>query len=181
MPGSDADFGRLYERCQPRVLSYCLRRTTAPDAADACAEVFAVAWRRRRDMPSGARALPWLYGVARKVLGHQWRGARRRGNLVAKAGGHRAPPPLTPEDVLVEHEDHVKVRQALGRLHAMDREVLMLAAWEGLSHSEIADVVGASLAAVDKRLVRAKKRLAREFAVVTRLSAGRLGEAGGKR
>jgi RNA polymerase sigma-70 factor (ECF subfamily) len=171
----------MYERCQPRVLSYCLRRTAASDAADACAEVFAVAWRRRHDMPSGEKALPWLYGVARKVIGHHWRGNRRRGNLVARAGGRRAPPPLTPEDVLVEHEDHVKVRQALSRLGEMDREVLMLAAWEGLSHSEIASVVGASLAAVDKRLVRAKKRLAREFDVVTRLPATRSRESGGQR
>jgi RNA polymerase sigma factor (sigma-70 family) len=176
--GSDTAFDRLYERCQPHVLSYCLRRTVATDAADACAEVFAIAWRRRADMPGGNGALPWLYGVARKVLGHQWRGSRRRLALKAKAGGHRAPPPLTPEDVLVESEEHVKVRQALHRLGDLDREVLMLSAWEGLSHSEIAVVVGASLAAVDKRLVRAKRRLAREYDVVTKVPEGRARRGG---
>jgi RNA polymerase sigma-70 factor (ECF subfamily) len=108
-------------------------------------------------------ALPWLYGVARKVIGHQWRSARRRQNLIRKAGGQGRLTPPIPEDVVVEHADHVRVRSALALLKEIDREVLILSAWEGLSHAQIAAAVGITLAAVDKRLTRAKKRLARQF------------------
>jgi RNA polymerase sigma-70 factor (ECF subfamily) len=163
----DPRFQRMYQRLHPRVLAYCLRRLPAADAGDAAAEVFATAWRRRHDMPRGDQALPWLYGVARNVLRHHWRATGRRRNLATRAGTHRAPPPLTPDEVLVEHEDYVKVREALGRLSPQDQEVLMLSAWEGLSHAEMSAALGVSMAAVDKRLVRAKKRLARQFDGVT--------------
>ena len=69
--------------------------------------------------------------------------------------------------MIVEREDYVHVRQALNGLKSIDREVLMLSAWEGLSHAEIAETLGVSLVAVDKRLVRAKQRLARQFHLVT--------------
>ena len=47
-------------------------------------------------------------------------------------------------------------------------EVLSLAAWEGLPHSEIAEVLGCSIAAVDQRLHRAKQRLARHYHAINR-------------
>jgi RNA polymerase sigma-70 factor (ECF subfamily) len=181
---SEADFSRLVDRHRPQILAYCLRRTSASDADDAAADVFAVAWRRRDDMPRGSDALPWLYGVARNVVKDQWRGARRRRNLVARAIGRRDPRPKGPEDVVVEHEDYLNVRAALDRLADSDREVLRLSAWEGLTYSEIAAVTGSTLAAVDKRVARAKQRLARQYAVVTqvsmRSSAGNTEGGGGR-
>lgn len=172
----DQRFERIYQRHRSRVLAYCRRRVSASDAADATAEVFATAWRRRHDIPGGDQALAWLYGVARKVLGHHWRSARRRQNLALKAGTMRAPPPLGPEEVLVDHEEIVAVRRALSRLSPNDREILMLSAWEGLSHAEIAEALDLSMPAVDKRLVRAKKRLAAQFDAVT--GARRASEGG---
>ncbi len=43
------------------------------------AETFLVAWRRLDDVP--ADALPWLYGVARRVLANERRSAGRRAAL----------------------------------------------------------------------------------------------------
>ncbi len=48
-------------------------------ADDVVAEVFVVCWRRFEDVP--ADPLPWLLGVARRVLSTQRRGERRRGAL----------------------------------------------------------------------------------------------------
>ena len=53
--------------------------------------------------------------------------------------------------------------EAIGRLRPVDREMLLLSAWEGLTHAEIASALGFSLAAVDKRLARAKQRLKRQY------------------
>lgn len=44
------------------------------------------------------------------------------------------------------------VLEAASHLNARDREVLDLAAWEGLPHREIAEILGCSIAAVDQRL-----------------------------
>ena len=184
MAMTEASFSRLVDQYRSRVLAYCLRRTSANDADDAAAEVFAVAWRRRDDMPTGPEALPWLYGVARNVVKDQWRGSRRRRNLMVKVSGRRGPAPRIPEDVVVEHEDYRTVRVALDRLSDLDQEVLRLSAWEGLTYSEIAVAIGSSLAAVDKRVARAKQRLTRQYDLVSqrsnRSSAGNREKGGGR-
>jgi RNA polymerase sigma-70 factor (ECF subfamily) len=163
MPRTDAWFDHLYGRYRRPVLAFCLRRTGPSDAEDAVAEVFAVAWRRRRDVPRGDLALPWLYGVARNVLSHQWRSAHRLKRLADRVAASRSAPAPGPEQVIVDDEEHTRVRRAVARLRPLDREVLLLAAWEGLSHAEIAAVLQCSVAAVDKRLQRAKVRLKREW------------------
>jgi RNA polymerase sigma-70 factor (ECF subfamily) len=64
---------------------------------------------------------------------------------------------------VVQRAEYDAVLEAASRLSSRDREVLNLAAWEGLPHREIADILGCSLAAVDQRLHRAKGRLARHY------------------
>jgi RNA polymerase sigma-70 factor (ECF subfamily) len=73
MTRTESWFDRLYGQHRRNVLAYCARRAAPADADDAAAEVFAVAWRRRDDIPGGDRELPWLYGVARNILWHQRR------------------------------------------------------------------------------------------------------------
>ena len=51
------------------------------------------------------------------------------------------------------------MREALARLHPTDREVLTLAAWEGLSAREIGQVLGMGTSAVSTRQSRARVRL----------------------
>lgn len=163
MPRTDAWFDQLYRQHHRQVLAYCLRRTGAVDADDAVAEVFTIAWRRRSDMPRGDEELPWLYGVARNVLRHQWRSTSRFRRLTGRVVGIRQTPPPGPEQVVVEAEEYVRVRRALIQLRPGDQEVLLLAAWEGLSHAEIAAALDCSTDAVDKRLQRAKQRLRNQF------------------
>lgn len=156
-------YERLYERHQAAVTAYCRRRVDGPDAADATAQVFVVAWQRRDDVPDGDRVLPWLYGVARRVVSHQWRGAGRARRLARRAGALRAIPPPGPDSQTVERAEHQLVREAVMSLGENDREVLLLSAWEGLTHPEIAETLGCSVSAVDKRVARAKVRLAHRY------------------
>jgi len=156
-------FNRIYERHHRTVLAYCLRRTSEPDAYDATSEVFSVAWRRLVDIPSGEKELAWLYGVARKVLSRQWRSAGRFRKLVDKVGAQ--PDRVTPDvaTVVVRRAEYDQVLDAATTLRLPDQEILRLAAWEGLPHSDIATILEISVAAVDQRLHRAKKRLAAAF------------------
>ena len=173
MARTEAWFDRLCEEHHRHVLAYCARRTAPADADDAASEVFTVAWRRRDDVPGGEQALPWLYGVARNVLSHQHRSTQRFRRLTTRVAGVQDPLPPTPDAVVVEREEYTQVRDAVDQLRTGDREVLLLAAWEGLSHSQIAEILDISQAAVDKRLTRAKQRLAKKFQIQTRFNTHR--------
>ncbi|HTB49362.1 MAG TPA: RNA polymerase sigma factor [Solirubrobacteraceae bacterium] len=78
-------FELLYAKYAPAVKAYVLRRADASTADDVVAEVFVVCWRRFDDVPIDP--LPWLLGVARRVLSTQWRGERRRGALYERLAG----------------------------------------------------------------------------------------------
>jgi RNA polymerase sigma-70 factor (ECF subfamily) len=70
----EARFRRLCEAHTAAVLAYALRRVPREDAADVVAETFLVAWRRVDEVDERS-ALPWLYGVARRVVLSQQRAA----------------------------------------------------------------------------------------------------------
>jgi RNA polymerase sigma-70 factor (ECF subfamily) len=154
---SEEQLRRLYTLHGRPVLAYALRRTSSPeDAADIVAETFLVAWRRLDSVPSDD-ALPWLYGVARRVLANQRRATHRRVRLAERlrqelpAAMQASDPPVTSTG---------PVMAALRRLSADDQEVLLLAAWEQLEPNEIAEVLGVSRIAARSRLHRARRRLA---------------------
>jgi RNA polymerase sigma-70 factor (ECF subfamily) len=162
-PNRKARFAEMYLAHYADVLAYIRRRTDSPhDAADALAETFTIAWRRLDDIPDGPRTRLWLYGVARRVLANGRRAETRRSELVERLGAElagwaaRSPDPA-------EAADRTEVRAAFRRLRPADREVLALVSWEGLSHDEIAVVLGCSRATVRLRLHRARKRLAKEL------------------
>ncbi len=73
-----------------------------------------------------------------------------------------------PVAIVVRRAEYDAVIEAASRLSPQDREILSLAAWEGLPHRAIAQVLGCSIAAVDQRLHRAKQRLARQYHAVDR-------------
>jgi RNA polymerase sigma-70 factor (ECF subfamily) len=149
-------FRRLYDAHFTAVLGYALRRTARPeDAADVTSETFLVAWRRLRHVPADA-ALPWLYGVARRVLANHRRGDQRRLRLGDRLRHDLAAVVPDISDRVVQ--DHT-VAEAMGRLSARDEEVLALHLWEGLESREIAEVLGLSAAVVRPRLSRARSRL----------------------
>ena len=167
MTQSDTAFDQLYQQHHRPILAYCLRRAHREDAHEAANKVFTVAWRRAADVPSGESTLPWLYGVARKVLSDQRRSAARFVRLGKKATGVARTAPAGPETVVVQRQEYEEVLGAVHRLREEDREMLLLSAWEGLTHAQIADAMGYSLALVDKRLARAKQRLRRQYEVTS--------------
>jgi RNA polymerase sigma factor (sigma-70 family) len=153
-------FEALYAAHHPQVFGYILRRcATADDASDAIAETFLVAWRRLDDAPVGDQLRLWLYGVARRVLANQRRGARRRLALADRLRSDLAAQATASagHDRTVGH--HEALRTAFGSLSADDREVLALEAWEGLDSQQIAKVLGCSSPAARTRLHRARRRL----------------------
>jgi RNA polymerase sigma-70 factor (ECF subfamily) len=144
-------FRATYARHYPDVVRYGLRRLDGRAAAEELAqEVFLVAWRRRTEVP--AHALPWLYGVARRLLANHWR-------------AQRAAPPAVQitEAVAADRQDGVTrlldVRSALSGLSQDDQEILRLVGWEQLSLREAGLVLGCGMTTAKVRLHRARRRL----------------------
>jgi RNA polymerase sigma-70 factor (ECF subfamily) len=177
-------FELLYAKHGPAVKAYVLRRAEVSAADDVVAEVFLVCWRRFDDVP--VDPLPWLIGVARRVLSTQRRGERRRGALHERLAQRAGEALVATPETLVEDLPRTFVADgtgdspgatrrigdgslaglndaalagALARLSATDRELLLLVAWEGLSPGEAAAVLGIKPATARVRLLRARRRL----------------------
>ena len=164
--GGDSRYRLMYDAHYRAVLAYCLRRAGSADAQDAAAEVFTIAWRRFDKVPLDESQLPWLYGVAYRVLSHQWRAEARRTRLTTRMASLRALPSQSPDSQVVQRQDYELVRRAAAQLKPLDREVLQLVMWEEMSHDQVAEMLGSTVPAVKQRVHRAKRRLAREFKIL---------------
>ena len=164
------EFEQLYAEHWREVLGYALRRTGSPaDAADVASEVFLVVWRRRDEVPGHDDFRPWLYGVARNVLLNHWRGERRRerlGALLLSAVGEQHP---DTADVVVDRDQHQALIAAVRALPELDRELVTLVSWEGLSPTEAALALQMNPVTARVRLHRARKRLRASLEEQTRL------------
>lgn len=163
-PSTDADrFRVLYDGHVRPVTAYCARRVAPDGVDDAVAETFLVAWRRIGDVPDGDAGLLWLYAVAHRVVGHEYRSTARRRRLTSRLGSLRTSASATPEDDVIGGDKVRRVLDAASRLNASDVEILRLVAWERLSSSDIAAVLDLSPNAVHQRLHRARANLTRQF------------------
>jgi RNA polymerase sigma factor (sigma-70 family) len=147
-------FEGLFETHVWAVRAYALRRAPAGVAEDVVSETFLVAWRRLESID--ADPLPWLLGVARRLLANQLRSDRRRGALLSRLGGIGVPAPAfeAPEAMSPE------LAQALAALSPREREALLLVAWEGLDVARAARAAGCAAGTFRVRLHRARRRVA---------------------
>jgi RNA polymerase sigma factor (sigma-70 family) len=149
-------FDALFASYSSDIVAYCGWRAGSPsDAQDAVSEVFLTAWRRLDELPESDEARVWLYATARRVIANQRRSNRRRVALQERLAIEAAP---SRQDVPSSEREETLVRAALRRLGPRDREVLLLAEWEGLSTTQIAAVLGCLAVTARGRLHRARRR-----------------------
>jgi RNA polymerase sigma-70 factor, ECF subfamily len=164
----EARFTRLYDAHYAAVRAYAWRR--GPDSADdVVAETFTLAWQRLERVPT--EPLPWLIGIARNVRLNQERGERRRRDREMRSAGRsaeREDAPAFTEGL----EAQSTVADALHRLSERDRDVLLLAAWEGLDRPGLATALSCSKTTAGVRLYRARKRLAAALSLIEAESEG---------
>jgi RNA polymerase sigma-70 factor (ECF subfamily) len=162
------------------VAAYCRWRCVSEeDAQDAVSEVFLIAWRRLGDVPDGDAGRVWLLATARRVISNERRARGRRHRLVERLRLFETHEPVQWPVDLVPGD----VADALRRLEPADREILLLAEWEGLNSTEIGAVMGCLAVTARGRLHRARQRfgsvyLAGETAVGTALETA-VGSAAG--
>lgn len=129
------------------------------DAEELAYEVYTNAWRYAKSYdPSRGTVIAWLFVMTRSRALDRLR--RRRASI--PLGDDRNCPltaslvdeSLNPEELLMRLEASAAVHHALGSLSPDRRRVLILAFFEGLTHQEIADVIGLPLGTVKSHVRR---------------------------
>jgi len=132
-------------------VSQFARRRGSKDADALAAEVMTIAWRRLADVPADD-PVPWLYGTARNlVLAEARLSAQAKGSSIREPDQVAAAPEPSELDP--------QLSQALRSLSRLDREALLLIAWEDLTPGQAARVLGINAGAFRVRLLRARRRL----------------------
>ena len=158
--------GTLFDRHAPALLRYLTRRLGPVDAEDVLGDLFVVVVERRASFdPSATSALPWLFGIASRLVARRYRDETRRLRALARGDLGRAEP---FEDAVASRADADRTSRrlaaALAALAAGDRDVVLLTAWGGLDQQEVAAALDIPVGTVKSRLHRARRLLRTELA-----------------
>ncbi len=157
----DDAFRSWYATALPRVYGYLFKRCgdRSALAEELTQETFIEAIRGRDRFDGRADETTWIISIARHKLADHYRRLAReeRRHLKLVARHHRE----TREDPLSFVDDRRDVADALNRLPAMQRAVLILHYLDGLPVTEIGRELGKSDAAVESLMSRGRDRFRR--------------------
>lgn len=154
----------LFEHFAPRVKSFFLGNGTSPELAEeAVQEAMLNVWRKAGHFdPTKAAASTWIFAIARNARID----LLRKGNRPSLDPNDPAlvpePPPATFETVSAAQEAN-RIRERVSALPAEQREVLRLAFFEDLAHTEVAQRLGIPLGTVKSRIRLAVRRIRSEI------------------
>ena len=154
----EAALAQFYDASIGRVYGLALRITGRADAAEEVAsDVYLQVWRHAHDYdPARGRVAAWLLTICRtRAIDH----LRRRepaepladADLLSAQDGSAS----DPQDLLAASRDHSELHAALERLTPIQRQLLALAFFRGLTHDEIARHSGMPLGSVKTHIRRA--------------------------
>jgi len=153
--GSRAAFEELFARYRKPLYGFFGRRLNNSERADDLTqETFLAVIRAVSRYEPRASVRTYLYGIALKLVAAERRRVFRNSAWSSALGLGTTEPnsDRTPDSVLW-------VRQALERLDASDREILMLREYEQLSYSDIAELLRIPVNTVRSRLFRSRLAL----------------------
>lgn len=146
-------FASLFEHFAPRIKAYLMRTGTAPAAAEEVAQEAMVAiWRRASTFdPGRASASTWIFTIARNKRIDMVR--REKRPELDPEDPSLVPAPETPADEAVAGtQAAASLREAIATLPPAQRQLLELAFFEDMSHSEIAETQSLPLGTVKSRI-----------------------------
>lgn len=156
----DADALRLlYERYSRLVYSYAHRVTGDQTLSDETTQdTFLTLWRRAATFdPTRAKLSTWLFVVARNRAIELGRQKSRRPELRDDLEPLGSAPDTS--DLVASTDASQRVAEAMAELPEEQFEVVRLSYFDGLSHAEIAEVIGIPLGTVKGRMRLALERL----------------------
>lgn len=162
----EAALGELYDLLAPWVLGLATRILRDPsEAEEVVSDVFTQVWTHvSQHDPSRGPLVPWVLSITRnraldglRRRRRWWRKAERWGEAQRLEPNEGAPAPH--EAAVPGWPVHTQVHAALAALPDEQRRLVLLAYFEGLTHSEIARRTGQPLGTVKTRLRMAHAKL----------------------
>jgi RNA polymerase sigma-70 factor (ECF subfamily) len=170
--GSAAAFEELVLRYQSRLIALLQNLVHSDDKAEELAQdVFLRIYRARHRYVPTAKFSTWLFTIAQNVASNALRSRARRHevNVAVEQNGAltnkplddlaAAPSGLMPARQLAKAELKEVVRQAIDALNERQRMALLLAKFEHMSYTDIAETMDLTVPAVKSLLSRARENL----------------------
>ncbi len=149
--GSRPAFEELFARYREPLYGFFRRRLESRERAEELAqETFLAVIRAVARYEPRALVRTYLYGIAMKLVAAE----RRKHQTSGPVASLESEPAMENSS-----EAALWLRQALAKLDAQEREILMLREYEQLSYSEIADLLRLPLNTVRSRLFRSRMTL----------------------
>jgi RNA polymerase sigma-70 factor (ECF subfamily) len=163
LAGRTAAFGELVTRYQDRLYNTVYRLLEhGEDARDVVQEAFLSAYQSLRTFKGDSLFFTWLYRIAANTaISHK---RKQRVVLRLQGGEGCTEPPDSseanrPEHALEMAEEEKRVHEALNRLSAEHRMVLVMKDMEGQKYEEMAEILQVPIGTVRSRLHRARLEL----------------------
>lgn len=152
-------FEALYTRYRIRLYNFIRRFIGDQSSAeDIFQDTFLRVYRERHRYELRSAVSTWLYTIARNLCLHEIEKQSHRQSNSAPTDATAIPRTQATEDPLLNLEaadTATRIERAVALLPPTEREVLILARYEHLPHSQIAAIVGKSEGAVRVALSRA--------------------------
>ncbi len=166
--GGDVEaFVELFEPLRPLVHAVARRLVGESDAEDVVMETYLRAWTHLPGYRGGASLKTWIVRIARNACLDLLR--RRQTRPTSSLSGETSDDPVvvdiddptaaTPSEEAEARDSVAMLRDALARLDAPHRQVLLMRYEDGLSYGEIAAAAGLPIGTVMSRLFNAKRKL----------------------
>ena len=161
--GDTAAFGVLVTRYQDRLYNTVFRLVgNTEDARDVVQEAFISAYQSLATFKGDSAFFTWLYRIAINNAISMKRKQRAVLRLTGGLGNGVVAEPMDrsdasqPSRALEMADDERRVHQALGRLSAEHRTVLVLKDMEGRKYEEMAEILEVPIGTIRSRLHRAR-------------------------
>lgn len=159
-----SEVGLLFELHHAAIWRYLAGRVGATHAYDLAAETFLSAQRRWHTYaPERGPEIAWLFGIATVTVRSHARDEQRHLKRMQAMAAAQLDAPAADEtmDQLDAHRRLRRLVPDLLQLDPMDRDILLLMAWAGLTQVQVAEALGLLPVTVRSRLHRARRRLRR--------------------
>jgi len=151
--GNLESFGVLYERYHSAMVALAYSVLGNRDLADdAAQETFAIACEKLGTLRRRDKFAVWLASICRNTARNVLRSKGKDAALTAQS---------RVEDIEMGAERRDVIRQAVWKLRSTEREMIVLRYYNGFSQAQISSVLDITPQAVNGRLVRAKRKIAK--------------------
>ncbi len=161
----DVAFERWYRALLPRVFGYLMVRTggNIELSEELAQQTFIAAIDQRARFDGRSDSATWLCGIARHKLADHFRRRGRDDRRRMHLDVHQIEVAAAPDATRLDVGEREQIEQALAKLPAAQRAVLMFVALDDLSVAEAARLMGKTELAAQSLLHRARETFRRAY------------------